>query len=164
MLLLPPLQSSCLYKEYTQRLFGNIENLIILQPLSPPYREDMLYYGCLYEEAFLEAYLVRRGFLGPVSMENIRNIREFQLIIPQNIQDVPNTLAPDTRNMILLLLRDQFVSRIFEIFEQSVLIFAPRVLLFIFTISSPHKRDLHFYKTLCSLIVYKTQWFELVHC
>ncbi len=49
----------------------------MLQPPAPPYREDMLYYGYLYKEAFLKVYLVYCGFLGPISIENIRNIREF---------------------------------------------------------------------------------------
>ena len=49
----------------------------MLQPPAPPYREDMLYYSCLYKEAFLKVYLVYYSFLGPISIENIRNIREF---------------------------------------------------------------------------------------
>ena len=56
-----------------------------------PLREDRLYCGCRYEEAFLEAYLVRRGWLGSNSLIN-----------------TPNTLPEDIRNMILLLLEDQF--------------------------------------------------------
>jgi hypothetical protein len=56
-----------------------------------PLREDRLYCGCRYEEAFLEAYLVRRRWLGSNSLIN-----------------TPNTLPEDIRNMILLLLEEQF--------------------------------------------------------
>jgi hypothetical protein len=62
-------------------------------PNSATMQIDKLYCGgCPYDTAFLQAYLVRKGFLGPT------------------IQHVPNTIAVDTCNMILLLLANQFVS------------------------------------------------------
>jgi len=42
--------------------------------------EDRLYCGCRYEQALLQAYLVRRGLLGPVSSWKHSNISNNLLI------------------------------------------------------------------------------------
>jgi hypothetical protein len=71
--------------------------------------EDRLYCGCHYDQALLQAYLVRRGLLGPVSSWKRSNISKSMLILKLHA-GVPNTLSKEHCHMILLLLKDQFVS------------------------------------------------------